>query len=126
MLLMPPLTRAPGQVRFDPARRFDEIDRVIAMLFETGRDRENVRIENDVARGKVGALRQQIVSARANFDPALEGIGLPVLVERHHDDGRAVSPDQSRLAQKFFLAVLEGDRIDDAFALHAFQPGPLL
>ena len=65
-----------GQIRFDPARRFDEIDRVVAMLFETGRDGENVRIENDVVRRNAGALGQELVGARANFDPALQRVGL--------------------------------------------------
>ena len=59
-----------GQVRFDPARRLDEIDRVIAMLLEAGRDRQDVRIENDVVRRKAGALGQEPVGARADFDLA--------------------------------------------------------
>ena len=46
-----------GQIRLDPAHRFDEIDRVIAMLFETGRDGEDVRIENDVVRRNARRVR---------------------------------------------------------------------
>ena len=105
------------QVLFDPARRFDEIDGVIAMLVETRRDCQNVRIENDVVRGKPGLLRQQIVGARADFDLALEGVGLAFLVERHHDGGCAVSPDQLCMAQKFLFAVFQADRVHDGFAL---------
>ena len=42
------------QILFDPARRFDEIDGVIAVLVETRRDCQNVWIENDVVRWKLG------------------------------------------------------------------------
>ena len=56
--------------------------------------------------GKPRLLRQKFVSARADFDLALEAVGLAVFVERHHDDGRAVSPNELRLAQKFLFAVL--------------------
>ena len=59
--------------------------------------------------GKLGSLRQQIVSARADFDLALEGVGLAFLVERHHDGCCAVSPDQLCMTQKFFFAVFHAD-----------------
>ena len=53
MLLMPPLTRRAGQILFDPTRRFDEIDGVIAVLLQAGRHGKNVGIENDVAGGEI-------------------------------------------------------------------------
>ena len=104
-------------------RRFDEVDRVIAMLLQTGRDGENVRIEDDVVRRKSGPLCQKFVSARADLDLALQIVGLTPLIERHHDDGRSVAPDQLCLAQKFFFAVFQADRIHDRFSLHAFESG---
>jgi len=45
-----------GKILFDPARCFDEIERVIAVFFKTSRDGQNVWIENDVAGGKPGLL----------------------------------------------------------------------
>src|SRR4029077_20053927 len=97
------------QVLFDPARRFYEIVGVIAVLVEARRDCENVWIENDVVRWKVGSLRQQVVSARADLDLALEGVGLAFLVEGHHDGGCSVSPDQLCMTQKFFFTVFHAD-----------------
>ena len=41
------------QVLPDPARRLDEVDAVIVVLFEAGRDREDIRIEDDVFRREV-------------------------------------------------------------------------
>ena len=66
-MLTPPLTRAPGQVGFDPARRFDKVDRIIVVLLDAGRDGQDVRIENDVLRREADLLRQQAVGARANL-----------------------------------------------------------
>ena len=117
MLLTPPLTRV-GKI-LDP-RCVDEVDCVIAVFFKTSGDSQNVWIENDVAARKPGALGQQFVSARADLDLTLERIGLAAFVKRHHDDGSPISPDQSRLPKKFFLAVFQTDRIHDRFALHAF------
>ncbi len=91
------------------------------MLLQTGGDRENVRIEDDVVCRKFGAIGQKFVSARADVDLALQIVGLALFIERHHDHGCAVAPYQSRLTQEFFLAVFQADRIDDRFALHAFE-----
>jgi hypothetical protein len=87
----------------------NEIDGVIAVLVETRRDCQNIWIENDIVCGKSRLLRQQIVGARADFAFALEGVGLAFLIERHHDGGCAVSPDQLCMAQKFFFAVFQAD-----------------
>ena len=45
--------------RLDDARRLDEVDRVGVVLLEAGRDREDVRIEDDVGRIEAGPLGQQ-------------------------------------------------------------------
>ena len=111
------------QIFFDPARRFYEIVGVIAVLVESRRDCQNVWIENNVVCRKLCLLGQQIVSALADFDLALEGVGLAFLVERHHDGGCAVSPDQLCMPQKFLFAVFHADRVHDSFALDAFQSG---
>ena len=121
MLLTPPLTRAPAKVLFDPTRRFDEIDRVIAMFFETGGDGQNVWIKNNVVPRHVRLLGQEIVGARADFDLAFEGVGLAAFIERHHDNSRAITPDQARLTEKFLLAILQADGIHDRLALDAFE-----
>ncbi len=111
------------QVMFDPARCFNEIDRVIAVLLQAGRDRQDVRIENDVARGKMPLFDQQIVSARADIDFALKIVSLPSLIKSHHDSGRAVSSDRASMPQKFLLAVFQADGVHDGFSLHTLESG---
>ena len=55
------------QIFFDPARRLDEVDAVIIMLFHAGGDGENVRIENDILRRETDLLGQNVVSALTYF-----------------------------------------------------------
>ena len=104
-------------------RRLDEVDRVGVVLLEPGRDRQDVRIEDDVRRIEAGALGQQRVGALADRDLALDRVGLALLVERHHDDAGAVAPDERRLLQEVVFAFLQADRVDDRLALHALQAG---
>ena len=63
------------------------------MLLHAGGDSEDVRIEDDVAGGKIRAFGQQFVGAPADVDLALGIVGLALFVERHHDHGRAVAFD---------------------------------
>ena len=111
------------QIRPDPARRLDEGEAVAVVLFDAGRDRENVRVEHDVFRRKAGLFGEQLVGARADRDLALEGVGLALLVEGHHHHRRAVGAHEARLAQKRLFAFLHRDRVDEALALKAFQAG---
>ena len=45
-----------GQVRLDPARGLDEIDRVVVVLLDAGGDGEHVGIEDDVLGGEADFL----------------------------------------------------------------------
>ena len=50
--------------------RFDEIDRVTAVLVDSGRDCENVRVENDIV-GIRAIGDQQLVGSLADLNLAL-------------------------------------------------------
>ena len=92
------------------------------MLVDPGRDREDVRVEDDVLR--VGAVGdEQLVGALADLDLALGGVGLADLVERHDDDGGAIGPALARELEEQAFAFLHRDRIDDRLARHALQAG---
>jgi len=64
------------QVLADPARRLDEVDAVIVVLFESGGDRKDVRIEDDILGRKIELTDQDIVSALADFGLARKRVGL--------------------------------------------------
>ena len=51
---------------------------------------------------KADFLGQDPIRAAADFDLALEGVGLALLVEGHHDHGRAVAADQLRAGRMNF------------------------
>src|SRR4029077_944032 len=99
----------PGQIGLDPTDRLDEIDRVISMFVQTGSDSQNIRIENDVVRGKMNALGQEPVGALADFDAPLQGISLAFFVERHDDDGCAIAPNECGVTKKFLLAIFQAE-----------------
>ncbi len=70
----------------DAARRLDEIDGVVVVFFDSGRDREDVGIEDDVFGRETDFLSQKLVGAGANLELAVLGVRLPLLVERHDND----------------------------------------
>jgi len=53
---MPPGDARAGEVRLDPARGLDEIDRVVVVLLNARGDGEDVGIEDDVLGGEADFL----------------------------------------------------------------------
>ncbi len=107
----------------DAARGVDIGARVVVMLLDAGGDGEDVGIEDDVLAGEADLLGQQLVGALADLELALGGLGLALLVERHHHDRGAVAADFARMVEEGPLALLQADRVDHRLSLHAFQPG---
>ena len=111
------------ELRLEAARRLEERDRVAGVLLDARGDREDVGVEDDVVGREPGLLGQQPVRPGQDRDPAVDRIGLALLVERHHHRGGAVAVAQPRLAQELGLALLERDRVHDRAALELLQPG---
>ena len=109
--------------RLDSPRGLEEIQRVGVVLLDAGRDREDVRIEDDVFGWKADLLGEDAISARGDRDLALHGRRLPVLVERHDDDRGPVTAHEARVTPEGILALLQADRVHDGLALEALQPG---
>ena len=57
----------PRQVVLDPPGGFDEIYRVVIVFFDAGRNRQNVRIEDDVLGGNTDSLRQDVDRTRCKW-----------------------------------------------------------
>ena len=89
----------------DLRRRLDKVDRVVVVLFDAGRHGKNIRIEDDVFRREASLLRQHCVRTLADFHFALDGVGLAFLVERHHDDGRAIRTNLARVLKERHLRL---------------------
>mmetsp|Transcript_30482 Transcript_30482/g.79140 ORF Transcript_30482/g.79140 Transcript_30482/m.79140 type:complete len:974 (-) Transcript_30482:1460-4381(-) len=110
------------QVVGDPLGGLDEVLAVVVVLGKAGGDREHVGVEDDVVRREADLRAdQQVVRALADADLVVEARRLANLVERHDDDGRAVALDDLGLLDEVLLALLEGDRVDDALALAALE-----
>ena len=111
------------QILLDPARGFDEVHRIVVVLFDAGGDGKNVRVKNDVFGWKAHLVHQHAVSAFTNLDLAFVGVGLAFFVKRH-DHGRcAIALNQLGLAFELVQAFFHADRVDDALALNAAQTG---
>ena len=106
----------------DQRQRLDERLRVAVVLLDPGRDREHVRVEDDV--GRVEAFgEQQPVGPLADRDLALDLDRLALFVEGHHDRGGAEAADRPRLREERLLTLLERERVGDALSLNALQAG---
>ena len=112
-----------GTDGLDDPRRLDEVHGVVVVLFEAGGNRQDVGVEDDVGRIEARLLDQQPVGPLADLHFALDRVGLAGLVERHHDNRRAVSMDEPRPLEELRLPFLQADRVDDALTLHALEPG---
>ena len=112
-----------GEELLDPARGLDEIQRVAVVLLDARADGEDVGVEDDVGRVEAHLFGQEVVRPLGDLHLVLDRDRLPLFVEHHHDAGGAVAPNEPGVAEELFFALLEADRIDDAFALHALQPG---
>ncbi len=110
-----------GAAQLDLRDRLQKIEPITVVFFHPGRDREDIGIEHDVL-GRKADAGKQVIGARADFDLACLGVGLPGFVESHHHHGSAVSHAFAGLVEEGGLALLHADRIDDRLAGHAFQP----
>ena len=110
-----------GKPRANLGRRLDERFAIFVMLLKAGRDRKDIGVEDDVLWRRSDPVHENFVGARADFDFALFGIGLALLVERHHHHGRAIAHHHACAFDKGVLAFLQRNRIGDRLALHAFK-----
>ncbi len=110
-----------GERLANPLGRLNKVHRIVIVLINTRRDREDVRIKNNVFRRKADFLDQQVVGACANLLASLKRIGLTLLIKRHHHCGCAIAATQPGLFKKRLFALFERNRIHDRLALHALQ-----
>ena len=110
------------QFAFNVFTRADEVLGVVVVLFDAGRDGEDVRVEDDVFRREAHLFGQNFVRAAANLNLALAGIGLTHFIEGHHHHGGPVATHQLRVVDKGIDPLFHRDGVNDAFALNALQP----
>src|SRR5579862_2674809 len=111
------------QLGLEATRGLDESETVGVVLLDSGGDREDVGIEDDVVGRKPGTGSEQFVGAPADRYTPVDGVRLALLVERHHYRGGAVATELAGVTKEDLLAFLEADRVDHRLALHALQPG---
>ena len=95
--------------------RLDKIDAVVVMFLDTRRDRENIRVKDDIFGWKADA-EQQFVGAFADFYLALFSVRLACRVERHHHDGGTIGHAQAGVMQKRVFAFFHADGVHHRLA----------
>ncbi|MNZ71580.1 hypothetical protein D3C78_899450 [compost metagenome] len=110
------------QLTFDVFTGANKILRIVVVLFDTGRDGENIRVENNVFWRKADLFGQNRVGAAANLNFTLAGIRLTDFVKGHHHNCRAITAHQFGVVDKRLNAFFHRDGVNDAFTLNALQP----
>ena len=109
----------PRQVGVDPRNRFDEVDGVVAVLFNTGANGKNIGVENDVAWLDAYLGSQYVIAAFTDLDFTLVGIRLTVFIKCHDHHGRAIGFTAFRYLDERLLTLFQTDRVDDGLTLNA-------
>ena len=65
-------------------------------------------------------LGENLVRTGADLNFSRGAVGLPLLVERHHDYGGTVAAHQARLPQELRFAFFQRNGVHHALALQAF------
>ncbi len=107
----------------DIACGFDKLHGIVVVLFDTGGDRKDIRIENDIVGIESDAVHQQVPGALANRLAPFKAVSLSFLIKGHDHHGRTVTLAERSLFNELRLASLQADGVDDRFALNAFEPG---
>ena len=92
------------------------------MLINPGRDRKDVRVEDNVFRREAYLFGKNFVRPSANLNFTRSSVGLPLLVKGHHHHCSTVASQQLRVVDKGLNPLFHRDGVNDAFTLNALQP----
>ncbi len=111
------------KIGFDPTRGVDKVDGIVVVLLHAGGHGEDVGIEDDVFRRKADLVNEDSISPFADANLLFVGRGLTLFVEGHHDHRRAILEHMRGVAAKCFFANFQRNRVHNALALQALEPG---
>src|ERR687895_748716 len=109
------------QVMFDRTSRLEVSQGIVVVLLDAGRDRQDIGVKDDVLGWKTDLAGEDRVGTLADLELALGGIRLAPLIESHDDHCRTIAAYKLGMLDESFLALLETDGIDHAFALQTSQ-----
>ena len=89
------------QVFTNPFRGINEIHAIGGVFFDTGRNRKNIRVKNNIFRREADLIDQNFIRTLANFGLALIGIGLTFFIKGHDDNGGTVTAAQLGTLNEF-------------------------
>ena len=109
------------QLAFDVFAGADKVLGIVIVFFDTGRHRKDIRVKDNIFWREADLFGEDFVGATANLNFTFAGISLAHFVKGHHHYRSAVAANQFRMVDKGFDALFHRNRVNDAFALNAFQ-----
>ena len=97
---------------------------MVVVGFDPGADGEDIGIEDDVVGVEVESVRAPL-AALAHRSAPLQRIRLPVLVEGHDHDRRAIALAQAACSREFLRPGLQADGIDYRLPGMHFSPASI-
>ena len=91
----------------DPTGCLDEVDGVVVMFRDSGGDRQNVRVEDDVLGREMHLIDEDAVGTFADSDLVQVCCRLSLLIKGHHHYGGSVTADYMGLLPEALLSLLE-------------------
>ena len=109
------------QMGANPLCGADEVEGIVGVFVHACCHGEYGGVEDDVERIEIELVNQEVVGSFADGDFALVGGGLPFFVECHDDDCCSEALYGLGMGKECGFSLLEGNGIDDALALYAFE-----
>src|SRR5258708_533053 len=101
------------QFLLDAADCVERLQGTVAQVRLAGRDWENQRVEEEVARWDAVFLRADVVDALGDAELPVGGGRLAFLVDGQGDERRAIAFGQRYDCLDFLAALFQIDRVDD-------------
>ena len=109
-----------GKVFLNPTGSFDEVHRIVVMLFDTRSYGKHIRIENNIVRVKTYFINQKTISTLANFYFTRSSVSLSFFIKSHYYGRSSVLLDNPGVFKEFVFAFFQRNRVNDRFPLKAF------
>ena len=109
------------QVFGDVLTAVNKVHSVIVVLFDAGGHSENVRVEDNIFWREAHFVDENAVRTLTDFVFALFGVGLACFIERHDNNGGAISLAAFGFLDEFLFTFFKRDGVHDSFTLNALQ-----
>ena len=110
-----------GKILTNPFCCFNKVTSVVSMLFYSSGYGEHIRVKDNVFWLHTSFFHKETIRPLSNGDTATIVGCLPFFVEKHNHNGSSEIFHYFGISKERFFSLLQGNGIDNAFALTALQ-----